>query len=750
MKSINLSLICLLAVVFFGFVQPVHGQCSGGTNAGSISPTTSFQTIPCVTAGQYYTFVATAGGTYTFSFCQGGGSAPFGFDTYLTILDNAGTPVPGAFNDNFCFPIFSEINWVATASATFRIRISLPAPGCGSSGTCGTMAYRMTNPPGPGVNCSNPMVIAALPYSNTGLTTCGNGNTYTSVHACGNAYMNGEDFIFRYNSPGNECININLSGTTLWVGLFVYNGCPNVIGTTCVAQATSGAGNPSLSSVTLSAPGNYYILVSTLPPPSCTAFNISITTCPTGTTCSYSRVIPSLPYTQSGLTTCGFGNDYNSTHACTDAYMNGEDFVFSYTISTPQCIDVFTTGTTGWTGAFILNGCPSTVGTTCIARNTSIYGNPTITGAFLPAPGTYYIVVDTRPMPNCTPFNVTVDTCRPPVPCGTNPPPTDVCGGATNISNYTTFCGSTDTTLYSGDGPGNLLGTFCGTIENNGWFSFVADTSVVHFFFNVSNCYHANGIQAQVFSTPDCMNFTAVSNCFNPMGPSSGTITASGLVVGQTYYLMVDGYSEDDCDYVVTWDGGPLPVVFGDMQAIVVEGKVHVNWETHAESNCLGFFVERGIPDQDGEVNGFDWVDAGFVESQGDGNSVRSYHFMEEEPRSGDVFYRIREVDYDGYSTYSEILHVREGLVGGNELLEIYPNPARDRLFLSLGFTRAGNASFRLLDMSGKVAFEMNLGEFQVGTYSRSLELPGMANGIYLYDIALGAARFRGKIVVAQ
>ncbi|HEX2899228.1 MAG TPA: hypothetical protein VHS96_05860, partial [Bacteroidia bacterium] len=300
MRSINLTFLGFLLLVVMGMGQNLGAQCAGGVNAGSLSPTSTFQTVPCATAGQYYTFVATAGATYTFSFCQGGGTGN-GIDTYLTILDNSGTPVPGGFNDNACFPVYSEVVWVATASATFRIRISLPPAGCGSNGTCLTLAYRMTNPPGPGVNCGNPMVIPSIPYSNTGLTTCGNGNTYTSAHACGSTYMNGEDFIFRYVSPGNECLNICLSGTSNWVGLFVYNGCPNVVGTTCVAQATSGAGNPSLSNVQLTAAGTYYFLVSTLPPPNCTAFNISVSNCPTGTTCGFSRVIPSLPYTQNSL-----------------------------------------------------------------------------------------------------------------------------------------------------------------------------------------------------------------------------------------------------------------------------------------------------------------------------------------------------------------------------------------------------------------------------------------------------------------
>jgi hypothetical protein len=542
-----------------------------------------------------------------------------------------------------------------------------------------------------------------------------------------------------------------LTGTSNWVGVFVYNGCPNIVGTTCVAQATSGSGNPSLANVNLTTAGTYYFLVSTLPPPNCTAFNISITNCPTGTTCSYARVIPSLPYVQNTLTTCGFGNDYNSTHACTDAYMNGEDFIFSYTIATaPKCVDIFTTGTTSWAGLFVYNGCPSTVGTTCIAKNVSIFGNPTLTGVVLPTVGTYYFMVDTKPMPNCTPFNIRVDTCLPPVPCGLNPPATNGCAGATNITNYTTFCGTTDTLQYNADGPGNLPSTFCGTIENNSWFSFVADTSVVHFFFNVSNCYFGNGIQAQVFSTTNCSTFSAVSNCFNPGSALNGTVTATGLIVGQTYYLMVDGYASDDCDYVITWDGGPLPVEFGNVNAMMVDRQVHVNWETASETNCQGFFIERGSPDLDGEVNGFEWTHAGYIAGHGTTSMMQSYFFVDEVAPTEDMYYRIREVDFDGYSSISEIVHLNDNGGSGNTLLELYPNPTRDRVNISFGFAHSGAAIFRLLDMSGKTVLHLNMGEFALGTYFRTIDLPDLGSGIYLYDITLGVERFHGKLVVTR
>ncbi|MBK7336742.1 MAG: hypothetical protein IPJ00_11440 [Saprospirales bacterium] len=66
-----------------------------------------------------------------------------------------------------------------------------------------------------------------------------------------------------------------------------------------------------------------------------------------------------------------------------------------------------------------------------------------------------------------------------------------------------------------------------------------------------SNCQSGSGLQAEMYQTTNCTNFTSVSNCETPGGPVPMTITANNLVPGQTYYLMIDGFSGEICDYTL-------------------------------------------------------------------------------------------------------------------------------------------------------------------------------------------------------
>jgi gliding motility-associated-like protein len=138
-------------------------------------------------------------------------------------------------------------------------------------------------PPPPESNCITNTLIPALPYNVPAMTTCGAKSNFDASDACGSPYMNGEDFVFTYVSPGNECINVKLTGTGSNTGVFVMDGCPLADATKCLAAAEEPGGNPEILTVELVNPGTYYIVVATQPGDcgaSCTSFDILVQKAP--------------------------------------------------------------------------------------------------------------------------------------------------------------------------------------------------------------------------------------------------------------------------------------------------------------------------------------------------------------------------------------------------------------------------------------------------------------------------------------
>ena len=151
-------------------------------------------------------------------------------------------------------------------------------------------------------------------------------------------------------------------------------------------------------------------------------------------------------------------------------------------------------------------------------------------------------------------FDICAYAVTPAVPtavvgCGSNPITGNTCCDALLLTDELNgYCGNTGG--YTDD-PDEVPG-FCAFVENNSWIAFVANDTEIEIELTSFNCVSGMGIQAQILETSDCTNFGFVSNCWNPGNESTGTLSASNLTPGETYYLMIDGWNGDVCDYTIS------------------------------------------------------------------------------------------------------------------------------------------------------------------------------------------------------
>jgi gliding motility-associated-like protein len=152
--------------------------------------------------------------------------------------------------------------------------------------------------------------------------------------------------------------------------------------------------------------------------------------------------------------------------------------------------------------------------------------------------------------------NKTASPLPNPMACASTPAANE-CVNAPLICDLNGYCGNTSSAYTAGNTSG--LGNFCGSIENNSWLSFVASSTSASLGFNSGGCQdNSAGIQAVIYASSNCTSFTEVSNC-ESQGNGSGTFTITtnvNLVPGQTYYIMVDGFAGNVCNYTVTAQAG--------------------------------------------------------------------------------------------------------------------------------------------------------------------------------------------------
>lgn len=272
-----------------------------------------------------------------------------------------------------------------------------------------------------GSTCANPDLIPSLPFSSGNKSTCTSADNYTSKMACGNAYMNGYDYVYKFQPTSvlDACINLSFGGAAASKGIFVFDGCPDLNSTNCIAQGIDKTAPASIQGLQLTVGKTYYIIVSSQY--GCASFTLNVTnagTCsapPAGSTCANATLITALPYTTSAKT-CLQGDHFNAGNACNSAFMNGEDYVFKFTPTSYQCISLNLSGITGSTGLFVINGCPDNPKSRCVGSAVASSGSTvTLPYVALNANQTYYIVVSTNaPTTPCTNFTININN----VSCG--------------------------------------------------------------------------------------------------------------------------------------------------------------------------------------------------------------------------------------------------------------------------------------------------------------------------------------------
>lgn len=182
----------------------------------------------------------------------------------------------------------------------------------------------------------------------------------------------------------------------------------------------------------------------------------------------------------------------------------------------------------------------------------------------------------------------------------------------------------------------------------------------------------------------------------------------------------------------------PLPVQFKSFTATRNSSKVMVKWETASEQNNSGFAVERN-------VNGL-WSQIAFIPSQsatGNSEEILSYQYTDLNTLKGITQYRIRQVDLDSKSKYSEVRSIRGE--GQRSETIVYPTPSYDGRVNVVLKENGGIKNVALMDMSGRM-----IKQWKVSS-GNTIFIDNLAPGLYslrIVSLDSGEQSFK-KILVA-
>ncbi|HMX41165.1 MAG TPA: hypothetical protein PKD78_12580, partial [Saprospiraceae bacterium] len=99
---------------------------------------------------------------------------------------------------------------------------------------------------------------------------------------------------------------------------------------------------------------------------------------------------------------------------------------------------------------------------------------------------------------------------------------------------------------------------FCGTLENAQWLGFIAGKDKATFSIKPFNCLNGNGVQVALYN--DCSAKPLACDKGKEGGAGQAVNISVDLVAGANYFLLIDGYAGDQCEFSV--DVSPKEAVY--------------------------------------------------------------------------------------------------------------------------------------------------------------------------------------------
>jgi hypothetical protein len=177
---------------------------------------------------------------------------------------------------------------------------------------------------------------------------------------------------------------------------------------------------------------------------------------------------------------------------------------------------------------------------------------------------------------------------------------------------------------------------------------------------------------------------------------------------------------------------------------------VRLQWKTASETNNAGFRIER-----EDKTEG--WTEIGFVESQVEGGTTteaQSYRFTDTDvPYDADsLTYRLKQVDTDGSTSYTDPVTVARSAVEQVRLLGTHPNPARSRATAQFAVPEGAageGVRLRLYDALGRQVRTVEAPS-AAGRHEVLLETSGLPSGVYFLRLTAGSTTKTQKLTVVQ
>ncbi len=156
-----------------------------------------------------------------------------------------------------------------------------------------------------------------------------------------------------------------------------------------------------------------------------------------------------------------------------------------------------------------------------------------------------------------------------------------------------------------------------------------------------------------------------------------------------------------------------------------------LTWSTSFEENNSMFIVEKS-------EDGVNFSGAGTVKAAGDTDEEKKYNYLDVMANAEQVLYRLKQVDFDGSFSYSDIVTVKREFKNDFMVARMSSVTATESFAVTIDALKDGEMSYNLANLKGEMMLEdkmivvnglndleVSLAEQNEGIYKLNLEMDG-------------------------
>jgi protein involved in ribonucleotide reduction len=144
----------------------------------------------------------------------------------------------------------------------------------------------------------------------------------------------------------------------------------------------------------------------------------------------------------------------------------------------------------------------------------------------------------------------------------------------------------------------------------------------------------------------------------------------------------------------------PLPVKFVGFTVTHKNNDALIQWSTSNETNANSYEIERSL-------DGNNWNTIAYVIAVGNSINVNNYSFTDKNLSAKIAYYRVKEVDFDGKTTITDIKSIKTDIT--STIADIKISSIQNKVLLQFPLQVQGNLIVRFVSLNGQIVDQQNI-----------------------------------------